>query len=153
MDEWYTDDDRLLTELGAAVRAADDVPESFVAAGKAAFAWHNIDADLAQLVSDSSVDPAEAGLRSSEPAIVRTMTFASAELSIELDVQADGLRGLVVPEQAGTVQVRLSGGEAGPELAIDAVGWFVIRPVPAAPFRLSVRLADGSSALTSWISL
>jgi hypothetical protein len=175
-DDWFTDDDRLLAELGIAIRAADDVPDSFVAAGQAAFAWHNVDADLAQLTSDSarpdsdrpdsdrpdSADPdsirsdaelTSAGLRSDGPAQIRTMTFTSAGITIELDVQPDAVRGQVVPAQAGTVEVRPSGGGAGPDYPIEDVGWFVIRPLPAAPFRLSVRLADGGSALTSWITL
>jgi len=42
-------DDRLLEALRQAVAARQAIPAEFVAAAKNAFAWHNIDAELAQL--------------------------------------------------------------------------------------------------------
>jgi hypothetical protein len=150
---WLHDDDRFLAELGEAMRAADEVPDSFVQAGKSAFAWHDVDSELARLVSDSAAgDPAElagAGMRS-EQAEPRSLTFATAELTIEVDVQPDALRGQVVPAQGGSGQVR-GRGEAVQDFPIDESGWFVIRPVPAGPYRLSIRLDSGISALTDWI--
>ena len=47
------DDDELLAALGEAIRAREEVPEWFVETGKNAYAWHNIDAELAQLTYDS----------------------------------------------------------------------------------------------------
>ena len=43
------DDERLLAALGEALKASQAVPSWFVETGKNAFAWHNIDAELAQL--------------------------------------------------------------------------------------------------------
>jgi hypothetical protein len=150
---WLNDDDRLLAELGEAMRTAQQVPDSFVQAGKSAFAWYDIDSELARLISDSAAEnpaePATAGMRS-ERAVLRSLTFATAELTIDVDVQPDALRGQVVPAQSGTVQVR-SHGDAVQDYPIDELGWFVIRPVPSTPYRLSVRLDGGTSALTDWI--
>ncbi|MEU6408355.1 hypothetical protein [Microbispora sp. NPDC046933] len=57
---WWDDDDRLLEELGHAVREAR-VPESFVRAGKAAFAWRTADAELAEVQLDSPLPSRCAG--------------------------------------------------------------------------------------------
>ena len=40
-------DEQLLAALGEALRARQAVPEWFVETGKNAYAWHNIDAELA----------------------------------------------------------------------------------------------------------
>lgn len=149
---WLSDDDRLLAELGEAMRTAEQVPDAFIQAGKSAFAWHDIDSELARLISDSAADGSEAlsgaGMRS-ERAVLRSLTFATNDLTIEVDVQPDALRGQVVPARAGTGQVRSADGVQ--EFSIDESGWFVIRPVPAGPYRLSIRLDGGPSAVTDWI--
>ena len=49
------DDEALLAALRQALRARQAVPAEFVEAAKNAFAWHNIDAELAQLTYDSSL--------------------------------------------------------------------------------------------------
>ena len=43
----HADDDALLAELGAALRAPGPVPEEFLAAARGIFAWRTIDTDLA----------------------------------------------------------------------------------------------------------
>lgn len=49
------DDDQLLGALGAAMGARRTVPVKFVQTATNAYAWHNIDSDLAQL--SCGVDP------------------------------------------------------------------------------------------------
>ncbi|HST81027.1 MAG TPA: hypothetical protein VLL08_04775 [Kineosporiaceae bacterium] len=152
-DSWLSDDDQLLAELGAAMAEAQQVPDTFVQSGKSAFTWYGVDSELAALVSDSAAAataPAALGMRSERP-VQRSLTFATAELTIELDVHVDAVRGQVTPPRSGTVQVR---GAAGVERSVDIddLGWFVIKPVPVGAYRLSVRLDDGPSALTDWIS-
>ncbi len=49
-------DEALLAALRQALAARQAVPPEFVEAGKSAFAWHNIDAELAQLTYDSARD-------------------------------------------------------------------------------------------------
>jgi hypothetical protein len=161
---WLDDDDEFLAELGRAMRASQEVPDSFLRTGRSAFAWHNIDSELARLVSDSgdsdsaesgaaesdSAQPATAGLRS-ERAALRSLTFASGDLTIELDVHPEALRGQVAPAGAGTIQLRTDD-ESAQDFAVDEFGWFVIAPVPPGPFRLSVHLDSGAAALTEWIT-
>jgi hypothetical protein len=152
---WWSDDDRLIAELGAAVREAR-VPESFIHTGKAAFAWRTVDAELAELQLDSWLsEPEPAGYRR-EPsgrrdgAEPRTLSFAARELSIEVEIHPDAVRGQLVPAQPGTVRVH-DGDAAVGDVPIDDVGWFVIEPVPAGRFRLHVRTAAGAAVITDWI--
>src|SRR5512132_2576246 len=69
---WWVDDDELLGELH---RALEPVPASFVEAGKMAFTWRSIDAELAALTYDSSRDLVGAEQSRAEPAALRCLTF------------------------------------------------------------------------------
>jgi hypothetical protein len=146
------DDEALLAALREALRAREAVPPEFVEAARNAFAWHNIDAELAQLTYDSSRDAEyELSLRA-EAASIRALTFTSAHLTIELEVTRDSLLGQIIPAQAGVITVQPQDG-AETEYPADEIGCFSIRPVPAGPFRLRCRAVAGIDALTGWISL
>ena len=97
-DSW--DDEKLLAALGEAIKARQAVPESFVETGKNAYAWHDIDADLAQLTYDSLVDRERVAIVRSEAASIRALTFTSARLSIELEVATNSLLGQIIPPRA-----------------------------------------------------
>lgn len=146
-----TEDEQLLAELDEALRSAQRVPAGFVAAGKSAFAWRNVDAELAALTDDSATGAALAGTRA-EQAALRALTFAASDISIEVEVTADALLGQIVPPQPGQVELRNRDG-SGHTVPIDEVGWFAIRPVPTAMFRLHLRTADGSTVITEWVTL
>ena len=148
----WADDDRLLAALGDAVRAAQAVPPEFTAAGRAAFTWRTIDAELAALTFDSAAaEPAVPAVRAEE-AGPRFLTFAGSELTIELEIGPDSIVGQVVPAGAGHVDACPA---SGPALTaqIDEIGCFIISPLPASPFRLHCHLASGGSVLTTWITL
>lgn len=150
--QWWADDDEFVSSLKEALRPARPVPASFVEAGKAAFAWHNIDAELAGLTYDSAVEDDLVGAATrAEAAPLRALTFASAELTIEVEVTHDALFGQLVPPERGTVEVCLTTGEAGGG-TIDEVGCFVIRPVPSGSFRLRCHTASGLTVLTGWMT-
>jgi hypothetical protein len=146
------EDERLLVALRQAVRAREAVPADFVTAAKNAFAWHNIDAELAQLTYDSTRDLDPAPSTRAETASIRALTFTSAHLTIELEVTLDSLIGQVVPGQPGTIKVQPKvGAEAA--VAANEIGLFAIEPIPSGSFRLYCRTDTGLEALTGWISL
>lgn len=145
------DDERLLAELGDAVRARAEVPDRFVAAGKAAFAWRTVDAELAALSYDSATSPAGAGTRA-EAASLRAMTFVASTLTIELEITGDALLGQIVPPRPGEVSVQTRHGTQA-AVPVDEVGWFAVRPVPDRMFRLRLRTADGATVVTEWIDV
>ena len=148
LDDW--DDEQLLVALGEAMRARQAVPESFVDLGKSAYAWHNIDAELAQLTYDSSREPV-AGLRS-EAASIRALTFTSAHISLELEVTEGSLLGQIIPPRAGTLETQTRAGTTT-STPVDEIGCFAVEPIPASPFRLRCRTADGTDVVTGWITL
>ena len=86
LESW--DDEQLLAALREAMRARQAVPDEFVETGKSAYAWHNIDAELAQLTYDSGreQDRDVAASVRSETASIRALTFTSAHVSLELEV-------------------------------------------------------------------
>jgi hypothetical protein len=144
------DDDALLAELGDAVRGAAQVPPGFVAAGKAAFTWRNLDAELAQLQYDSATAPASTTTRS-QTSRPRALTFSTDDLAIELELTAEALLGQLVPAQRGEVQVQTRTGTTT-TVQVDEVGWFAVRPVPAVMLRLRVEVAGHDPVLTEWIT-
>lgn len=144
-----SDDDRLLAELGEAHRLAAAVPAGVIAAGRAAFAWRTVDAELAALTYDS-VGAGLVGTRA-ELATLRALTYATRELTIELELTSEGLLGQLIPAQPG--QVQLHGQDGSVRTAdIDELGWFAIRPAPSGMCRLRLRTAD-TTVLTEWAML
>jgi hypothetical protein len=146
------DDDALFAALRQAVRARQAVPPELVEAGKNAFAWHNIDAELAQLTYDSTRDPDLVPSTRTEDASIRALTFSSAHLTIELEVAWDSILGQIIPAQAATIKVQARAG-AETALAADEIGCFAIHHIPAVPFRLHCRTAADMEVLTGWITL
>ena len=151
MPEVY-DDEELLAVLQQALAERQAVPPEFVEAAKNAFAWHNIDAELAELTYDSSRDAELAPSTRAETASIRALTFTSAHLTIELEVTHDSLLGQIVPAQPGTIKVQLRDG-AESTVTADNIGRFRIRPMPAGTFRLHCRTSADADALTSWITM
>ncbi len=146
------DDEELLAALRQALDARQAVPPEFVEAGKNAFTWHNIDAELAQLTYDSSRDSDQVPSLRAETASIRALTFTSAHLTIELEVTQDSLLGQIVPAQPGTIKIQPRDGTET-TVAADEIGCFSIRPIPAGPFRLHCKTTADTDALTGWITL
>lgn len=150
---YLNDDEQLLAVLKEALAAVQAVPREIIEAGKAAFTWREIDAELAALTYDSAAaaDPLDAGTRA-EPASLRALTFTCADMTIELEVTSEALVGQITPAQGGeSVVVRVGTVEAASATA-DDVGFFALRPVPTQPFRLLIRTVTGAAVLTGWVS-
>ncbi|TDD79527.1 hypothetical protein [Actinomadura rubrisoli] len=156
---WWDDDDRLFAALKDAVAEAREVPPEFVQAGKAIFTWRDVDAELAALTYDSAAgDDLASALRGAEAAPLRALIFATADLTVELEVEAESLVGQLDPPLPGTAELLLAGGE-GVTTPIDEDGCFVFRPPPAGDFRLCCRPAPAApghgaaGVMTGWIRL
>jgi hypothetical protein len=146
---FWDSDEHLLADLAEAVLAARDVPPRLVDAGKAAFAWHTVDAELAALAFDSAVEPA--GTRA-ETATLRAMTFVASHATIEVEVTSDALLGQVAPPRSGEILVRQADGLVR-TVPVDALGWFTVRPRPTGMFRLELTQPTGPRVLTAWTTL
>ncbi|MEV0727442.1 MULTISPECIES: hypothetical protein [Polymorphospora] len=156
MQPWLPNaDDSLLAELGAALRDPGPVPEEFLTAALAAFAWRTVDTDLAiaELTFDSACDPAPAGpVRSAGTArSARTLAFRTGPVSVELEVTGAGIVGQLTPASGGLITARTPDGRYD-ESPIDQVGFFSLGPPPAGPVQLWAR-TGGRTLATAWVSL
>jgi hypothetical protein len=145
----WEDDNELLALLEEALAAEGDVPPDFIAAGKAAFAWRTIDAELAALVYDSDREPALT--RTQTTADLRALTFASAHITIELELTGTGLIGQLVPPSTAEIDVQTAAGVTS-SVTTDELGCFTIRVIPQEPFRLRCRAGETIDVLTTWIT-
>ena len=150
LEDWG--DDQLMAALCEATQARQAVPAAFVETAKAAYAWHSIDAELAQLSYDSGMDAGQGTLVRSETASVRTLTFSSPHMSIELEVSDERLLGQIIQARDGTVE-KQTGTGAAVTVEVDVTGCFYIEPRPEIPFRLRCRTTDDLDVVTGWITL
>ena len=153
MTGWWNDDDELQELLREALAQQRDVPARFVEAGKATFAWHSIDAELAALSYDSVTDAGVlAGVRQADHAAIRELTFAFRDATVHVQIGRGGLHGQVVPARRGEVELHVEGRPAR-TAEVDDQGWFSFAPLPTTAFRLLWRIAGGGTAMTDWLTL
>jgi hypothetical protein len=145
-------DDVLLAALREALATHEAVPAWFVEAGKSAYAWHHIDAELAQLTFDSLRDAELTASMRSESASIRALTFQSARFTIEVEITDDALLGQLIPSQGGTAEMQTQAGHIS-ATSIDEVGCFAIEPKPDSPFRLRVRTEGQPDVVTGWLTI
>ncbi len=149
-DIW--DDDQLLALLKGSLQVQRDVPAEFTVAARNAYAWRNIDAELAQLTYDSMQDRAPAPSVRSETASIRALTFTSDHLTIEMEVNGDSLLCQLVPADEATIKLQTHAGIIA-SIEVDEVGCFSIHPIPASAFRLRCGTTAGATVVTGWITL
>jgi hypothetical protein len=140
------DDDRLLDELRAALRQAGPPTPTMIAAGRAAFSWGSVDAELAVLTHDSLRDGLT-GVRGAA-APPRTLVFTGAEVSVEVEQTETGLTGQLIPPTSREV------GLWGPDrelaaVTADELGCFHFERPPDGLVRLRCRTTAGV-LVTDW---
>ena len=148
----WDDDDHLFASLKEALREAERVPPEFVQGARAAYAWHDLDAELAALTYDSSIaERRPVSVMRTEDASLRALTYATRDLTIEVEITPDALLGQVLPPQPGRATIHLPTGPGG-EARIDEMGFFAVRPVPGSSFRLCCATTAGLTVMTGLIA-
>ncbi|MFI5952767.1 hypothetical protein [Cryptosporangium sp. NPDC051539] len=149
----WDDDDRLLAELGDAVREAGPIAQRVALHAHQLFSWRTIDAELhvAGLVFDSDADQPAVGATRAGPGDVRVLVFEAARLSVELEVASDQVLGQLIPPGAAEVFVESDGGPLI-RLNADERGLFVLSPLPEGRIRLRCDTPSGR-ILTDWVVL
>jgi hypothetical protein len=155
-DEPGDRDERLLAELRRVVRAADPVPDHVLAAAEAALDWRTIDDELAELLHDSSLEAAAAGVRAESG--TRVLTFGGARVRVELEVSGSGparmLTGQLFPAVSARIEIRHA--DHVTTVAADARGRFTAAQVPAGSVSLRCHLdAPGQprALATPWLPI
>jgi hypothetical protein len=146
------DDDVLMEELIAAVRAREDVPGSFAEAARGAFAWRRIDEELELLTLsyDSSVADT-AAVRGPAPTLERILVFESDDVTMTLEVGPQVLMGQVVPARPKRVVLEAAAGHVD-EVEADDSGFFLLRRPAAGPIRLTWHDGD-LGVVTDWVAI
>ena len=88
----------------------------------------------------------------SETASIRSLTFTSAHLSLELEVTENSLLGQIIPPRGGALEIQTRASGTG-TTEVDEIGCFSVDPIPDSPFRLRYRAPDGTDVLTGWITI
>lgn len=145
----------LLADLGRVVAAVDPVPAGLAERTLFALSLVRLEAEVLELQLF-----ADAGIRSeaSEAVEARTVTFASAQITVMITVTPDApgwvrVDGWVAP--AGRYLVSVGRPEGGSALETDDDGGFVLERVGTGPASLVLRRADGtgptvSTPVTEW---
>lgn len=143
-------DDELLRELRAALQEPP-VDERYIRAAQAAFIWRTVDSDLEILSLETGLPAGDtAQVRAAGPGAPRTFAFYGKRLSVEIEIDEDGIVGQLTPP--GPARVTLVTTD-GPQAAADAdeVGCFTLPPPPPGPMRLDCQRGT-DRFLTEWTS-
>jgi hypothetical protein len=148
-------DHELIAILRDVLEETDPVPAALVDAARASFTWRTIDAELAELTSDSALGGA--AVRSTQAP--RLLTFATGETTIVVEVaplaSPDGRRllGQIVAARPAQVEVRHDAGTL--TVTADELGRFRAEPVAAGPISLACRFGDAAEPdlVTSWVTV
>jgi hypothetical protein len=159
MGEDQDPDELLMGELRAFFTEVDPVPSLVIETAKASLGWRRLDADLAELLSDSALDEEAFALTRSGEAPARAVTFSATELTIDIEVHVDDeartLLGQLSPPAAATIEIQTMA-EAKISAEADRLGRFRIRLPSGGPLRIRVLGADGRDrppVETSWITV
>jgi len=149
------DHDKLLDELRQLVRKVDPVPDEVTAYAKSALGWRRIDAELAELLSDSAVDSDRLALTRG-PDAPRALSFRAGDLEIALEIHdADpGVRllGQLAPPEPDTIDVQRDDGTIAATTNADELGRFRTSLDARGTVRLRVR-REPKPVETSWFGL
>lgn len=159
MDENADRDEPMMAELRAFLAEADPVPPLVKDTAKASLGWRRLDADLAELLSDSALVEEALAVARGTDAPARAVTFSATGLTIDIEVHTEEegrtLLGQLSPPLAGTIEIQRTG-ETPISADIDRLGRFRVRLPEGGRIRLRV-LGAGADARapieTSWITV
>lgn len=144
-------DEQLIAKLRTGLAAGDPAPSDVAEFAKAVFSWRLIDAELAELSFDSSVDET-AGVRSTMAARMVSFEVGRWSVDIEYNEVTERLLGQVEPAGRVTVELHYAGGATATHT--DELGRFDFDDVLPGPVSLVIRTSGDIEVIkTEWIVL
>ena len=144
------EDEGLRVVLAHHFAATDPVPDAVRAAARGAFAWRDVDRELAGIAADSLL--VDAAVRSHGGP--RLLSFTTTAHTIDIEVNETGrtrqVVGQVIPAADGEIWVR---GSDHPPVRPDDLGRFFLVDLPPGPFSLSWSPTHGPPGNTAWIDI
>ncbi len=148
MQRWDSDE-FLLGDLDVALTESTAVPPGFLEAGRAAFAWRTIDAELLLLTSYDSILDTELAGRARAVLTARQLVFDADGFSLQVEVTEAGIAGQLMPPGRAVVALLTPGGPVE-DTTSDEFGSFLLGPPRPGPIRLRCTV-DGTTVQTDWI--
>lgn len=150
-------DEEILADLRRLAAEVDPVPWEVTSYARAALGWRRLEADLAELHSDSVLRPTPAFARSGE-ARARSVTFRADGLDIDLSIQDDDgrlvLLGQLSPPGPARIEVQRDDSSVAAAADADTLGRFRVELDDGGRVRLRiVRDAQIRPVETSWIGI
>lgn len=144
-------DDDLRAVLRDFYLRTDPIPAGARAMAHGAFAWRDVDRELAEILADSLL--VDAAVRSHGGP--RLITFTTATHTIEIEVNETGrtrqIVGQLIPAEPGELEVRTA--PQRPAVRPDELGRFFLADLSAGPFSLSWCPTEGQGVNTAWIDI
>ena len=148
--------DELLDELRRLAGEVDPVPPEVASFAKAALGWRRIDADLAELLSDSALETETAFTRGTASA--RSVTFRGTDLEVDVEIhegeaaEARVFLGQIAPPGSAAIEVQRDDSAIAATVQADELGRFRIELETGGRLRLRVlREPPAQPVETSWI--
>ncbi len=152
-------DELLISALRSLFAEVDPVPPLVSETAKASLGWRRLDADLAELLSDSALEEESFALARGGGAPARAVTFSSTRLTIDIEVHVDGpgrtLLGQLSPPALASVEIQTVN-DAQFSAEADRLGRFRVRLPAGGSIRLRVLAVGGGAGPpveTSWITV
>lgn len=148
--------DQLLDELSRLASEVDPIPDEVTSYAKAALGWRRIDADLAEVLSDSALESESLAMTRAGVSHARRVTFRAGDLEIDLEIQEGEsgvvLMGQLAPPARAEIEVQRDDESSTASTASDALGRFRVELAAGGRIRLRVRREPPEPRIeTSWI--
>lgn len=146
------EDAKLLRRVGAMFDHLDPVPDAVTNAARSAFAWRDLDAQLAELVDAEQL----VGSTTRAHGEHRLLTFEAPGVTVAIEAtEINGARKLIgqlVPSGAHHIALETAA-QSGQALTapVDHLGRFTLAAVPAGLIRLRCTLPGGAQVVTEWV--
>jgi hypothetical protein len=149
--------DPLLDELRGLFAKDDPVPPLVTQTAKAALGWRRLDADLAELLSGSTLEDESLALARGAGATLRSMSFSSGPLTIDIEIHGESdladraVLGQLSPPARTTIEVQTAEQWTPTEIHSDEFGRFRIKLPQTIAFRVRVAVGGGDPAAPNWV--
>jgi hypothetical protein len=159
MSEDFKKGEAVVAELRAFFAEVDPVPGLVTETAKASLGWRRLDAELAELLSDSALEEESLALARGGRSSVRSLTFSATDLTIDIEIhqgdEAPTLLGQLSPPGAAAIEIQMID-ELLVSTETDPLGRFRVSLPSRGPIRLRVRDRHRRSRIaaeTSWVTI
>lgn len=159
MNEHVDPDEPLVAELRDLFAQADPVPPLVTDVAKASLGWRRLDAELAELLSDSALEEGSLAGARGAGAPVRSVSFSAGTKTIDVEVHIDGqhrmLLGQIAPPANARIEIQTAENITVTSVQSDSLGRFRAQLQAGGIIRLLVSDGPDSSPQieTSWITV